>query len=113
MFTQSGRTGRPNRQRKRIGVHLAADDHERLRAVRDRNGGITKIKTIAEAIRTAIREADAAARAKETKSPDTTSIGFDILQWAERLQFTSERERRELREFARRLYELTKERKES
>jgi len=63
----------------------------------------TANKAIIWAIRKATKKPDPA---PEPSSEDPIGLAVEILRWAERLQFASVRERRELRLLSARLYRL-------
>lgn len=74
---------------------MSQEDRKRIAQLRLATRANTDAAAIREALRLATRE-----------MPATMAIGFEILQWAEKLAFTSKREQGELREFARRIYKL-------
>ena len=86
---------RPNRNRKKTSLYLSPDDRERVSRLQRQSGE----RTASGAIRYAIRKA--------TESPRSTEqIGFEIIEWATRLQYMSSRERTELHAWSKELYEI-------
>lgn len=88
---------RPNRGRTKSTVYLDELDRSRIRKLRE----LADVGTDAAAIRKAL---DLATR--EIRYPDTTTIGIEILRFADALLFTNEREKREIRRLGERLYKL-------
>lgn len=87
--------GRPNRDRTKSTVYLGAEDRQRIETIRRSY----RLRTDAAAIRRALEVAT------EPLSPDLQAM-VELVQFVDRLQFMSPRERAELRTHVAKLYEM-------